>query len=88
MTTPKTSARLERMVNTIQIVLDHAPIEIAELEHDIQTMQDRLREANARKQVLQQLLAVAQIRWQNLPTGVLTLVREDEEVDDVRTAAK
>ena len=73
MTMPKTSARLERMVNTIQVVMDHAPSEIAELEQDIQTMQDRLREANARKQVLVQLLAVAQIQWQNQPAGGLTL---------------
>jgi predicted transcriptional regulator len=85
---PKTSARLERMVNTIQVVVDHAPIEIAELEQDIQIMQDRLREANARKQVLVQLLAVAQVQWQNQPTGVLTLVREDEATADLRSAAK
>lgn len=84
MTTPKTSARLERMVNTIQVVLDHSPIEIAELEHDIHIMQERLREANARKQVLVQLLAVAQIQWQNQPSGVLTLVREDEPEQEVR----
>lgn len=77
MTMPRTSARLERMVNTIQVVLDHAPIEIAELEQDILTMQERLREAAARKQVLVQLLAVAQVQWQNQPSGVLTLVRED-----------
>lgn len=88
MTMPKTSARLERIVNTTQVVLDHAPVEIAELEQDIQIMQDRLREANARKQVLVQLLAVAQIRWQNQPTGVLTLVREDEAMEELRTAAK
>lgn len=77
MTMPKTSARLERMVNTIQVVLDHAPVEIAELEQDILTMQERLREAAARKQVLVQLLAVAQVQWQNHPAGVLTLVREE-----------
>jgi predicted transcriptional regulator len=88
MTTPKTSARLERMVNTIQVVLDHAPIEIAELELDIQIMQDRLREANARKQVLVQLLAVAQIQWQNQPAGVLTLVREAEVTAEPRSVAK
>jgi len=88
MTLPKTSARLERMVNTIQVVLDHAPTEIAELEADIQTMQERLREASARKQVLVQLLAVAQIQWQNQPTGVLALVREDEAMDEVRAVAK
>ena len=87
MTMPKASARLERMVNTIQVVLDHAPQEIAELEQDIQLMQDRLREANARKQVLVQLLAVAQIQWQNQPTGVLTLVREDESKEEVRAIA-
>jgi predicted transcriptional regulator len=88
MTMPKTSARLERMVNTIQVVLDHAPIEIAELEADIHTMQERLREASARKQVLVQLVAVAQVQWQNQPTGVLTLVREDEAIEEVRAAAK
>jgi hypothetical protein len=88
MTTPKTSARLERMVNTIQVVLDHAPIEIAELELDIQIMQDRLREANARKQVLVQLLAVAQIQWQNQPAGVLTVVREAEVTPEPRSVAK
>jgi len=88
MTMPKTSARLERMVNTIQVVLDHAPLEIAELEQDILTMQERLREAAARKQVLVQLLAVAQVQWQNQPSGVLTLVREDEANDEVRAAAK
>ena len=88
MTMPKTSARLERMVNTIQVVLDHAPTEIAELDADIQIMQDRLREANARKQVLVQLLSVAQIQWQNQPTGVLTLVREDETTEELRSVAK
>ena len=87
MTMPKASARLERMVNTIQVVLDHAPTEIAELEQDIQLMQDRLREANARKQVLVQLLAVAQIQWQNQPPGVLTLVRENEKKEEVRAIA-
>lgn len=79
MTVPKTSARIERLVNTIQVVLDHAPLEIAELEQDIQIMQERLCEANARRQVLIQLLAVARIQGQNQPAGVLTLVREDEE---------
>lgn len=88
MTMPKTSARLERMVNTIQVVVDHAPIEIAELEQDIQIMQDRLREANARRQVLVQLLAVAQVQWQNQPTGVLTLMREGEVTAEPRTVAK
>ena len=88
MTMPKTSAGLERMVNTIQVVMDHAPSEIAELEQDIQTMQDRLREANARKQVLVQLLAVAQIQWQNQPAGVLSLVREAEPVEELRSIAK
>ena len=88
MTMPKASARLERMVNTIQVVLDHAPTEIAELEADIQIMQDRLREANARKQVLVQLLAVAQIQWQNQPAGVLSLVREAEPVEELRSIAK
>ena len=87
MTMPKASARLERMVNTIQVVMDHAPTEIAELDADIQIMQDRLREANARKQVLVQLLAVAQIQWQNQPTGVLTLVREDDSKEEVRAIA-
>jgi len=87
MTMPKANARLERMVNTIQVVLDHAPTEIAELEADIQNMQDRLREANARKQLLVQLLAVAQIQWQNQPAGVLTLVREDDTNEDVRAIA-
>ncbi len=86
MTMPRTSARLERMVNTIQVVLDHAPIEIAELEQDILTMQERLREAAARKQVLVQLLAVAQVQWQNQPAGVLTLVREEVPAD-TRVAA-
>ena len=88
MTMPKTSARLERMVNTIQVVMDHAPSEIAELEQDIQTMQDRLREANARKQVLVQLLAVAQIQWQNQPAGVLTLMREEAPTEELRSVAK
>jgi len=88
MTMPKVSARLERMVNTIQVVLDHAPQEIAELEQDIQIMQDRLREANARKQVLVQLLAVAQIQWQNQPTGVLTLVRESDAQEELRSIAQ
>ena len=88
MTMPKTSARLERMVNTIQVVLDHAPTEIAELDADIQIMQDRLREANARKQVLVQLLAVAQIQWQNQNPGVLTLVREDDATEELRSVAK
>ena len=88
MTMPKTSARLERMVNTIQVVLDHAPTEIAELDADIQIMQDRLREANARKQVLVQLLAVAQIQWQNQTTGVLTLVRADDAIEELRSVAK
>ena len=87
MTMPKSSARLERMVNTIQVVLDHAPTEIAELDADIQIMQDRLREANARKQVLVQLLAVAQIQWQNQPAGVLTLVREEDAKEAVRAIA-
>ena len=87
MTMPKASARLERMVNTIQVVLDHAPTEIAELEQDIQIMQDRLREANARKQVLVQLLAVAQIQWQNQPAGVLTLVRAEDEKEELRAIA-
>ena len=88
MTMPKTSARLERMVNTIQVVLDHAPTEIAELDADIQIMQDRLREANARKQVLVQLLAVAQIQWQNQQAAVLTLVREAEATEELRSIAK
>ena len=88
MTMPKSSARLDRMVNTIQVVLDHAPTEIAELEADIQIMQDRLREANARKQVLVQLLAVAQIQWQNQTAGVLTLVRESDAPEELRSIAK
>src|SRR4030095_6119070 len=87
MTMPKANARLERMVNTIQVVLDHAPTEIAELEADIQNMQDRLREANARKQLLVQLLAVAPIQVENPTAGVLTLVREDDTNEDVRAIA-
>src|SRR4026207_623995 len=88
MTMSKANARLERMVNTIQVVLDHAPTEIAELEADIQNMQDRLRGApTARKQVRGQLLAVAHIQWQNQPAGVLTLVREDDTNEDVRAIA-
>ena len=63
-------------MNTIQMVLDHTPTEIAELEQDITLMQERLRGNIARKQLLEQLLTVAQQRQQaERPVG-LTLVQE------------
>lgn len=64
-------------MNTIQMVLDHTPNEIAELEESIALMEERLRDSRARKQLLEQLLAVAQQRMLDRPAG-LTLVYEDE----------
>lgn len=72
--------RKERHVNTIQVVLDHTPAEIAELTEEIATMRERLREALARKQVLEQLLLVAEKQLHQRPQGVLTLVREQEAI--------
>lgn len=72
--------RKERHVNTIQVVLDHTPSEIADLTEEIATMQDRLREALARKQVLEQLLLVAEKQLHQRPQGMLTLVREPEAI--------
>lgn len=66
-------------MNTIQVVLDHAPPEIAELEEEIAAMEERLREARARKQVLEQLLAVLQPQGEALTPNCLTLVRRREE---------
>ncbi|HEX9893771.1 MAG TPA: hypothetical protein VGA78_07585 [Gemmatimonadales bacterium] len=63
-------------MNTIQMVLDHTPNEIADLEQDIAVMQERLRDSIARKQLLEQLLMVVQQRQQaERPVG-LTLVQE------------
>ena len=74
-------------MNTIQMVLDHTPGEIAELEQDITTMQERLRDCIARKQLLEQLLMVAQQRQQaERPVG-LTLVVQDEPAVPIRAAA-
>lgn len=67
-------------MNTIQVVLDHTPAEIAELADEIALMQERLREAMARKQVLEQLLLVAEKQLLQRPQGVLALVREPEAV--------
>jgi hypothetical protein len=72
-------------VNTIQVVLDHAPPEIAELTEEIIAMEERLRDARARKQVLEQLLAVLQPQGQDL--GRLTLVGKREEQVGPRRAA-
>jgi hypothetical protein len=67
-------------MNTIQMVLDHTPGEIAELEQDITLMQERLRDSIARKQLLEQLLMVAQQRQQaERPVG-LTLVQEAQPI--------
>lgn len=76
-------------MNTIQMVLDHTPNEIAELEESIALMEERLRDSRARKQLLEQLLAVAQQRMLDRPAG-LTLVYEDEpepEAVPLRVAA-
>jgi hypothetical protein len=74
-------------MNTIQMVLDHTPNEIADLEQDIAVMQERLRDGIARKQLLEQLLMVAQQRQQaERPVG-LTLVVQDSPVAPVRAAA-
>lgn len=67
-------------MNTIQVVLDHTPAEIAELTEEIALMQERLREAMARKQVLEQLLLVAEKQLLQRPQGVLALVREPESI--------
>jgi hypothetical protein len=63
-------------MNTIQLILDHTPNEIAELEQEITVMQERLRDHMSRKHLLEQLLGVAQQRQTERPVN-LTLVQED-----------
>ena len=73
-------------MNTIQAILDHTPTEIAELEQNIEELQERLRESLARKQLLEQLLSVAQQRVAERPVS-LTLVQEQPVAAPMRAAA-